>query len=299
VEVLRSITNKLCGKWGSLERVYGFFHVADINKVRKTAFNILSDDFEDKIALNDVISAITAHHLDPYRKLEAESWLLGELMDFKDLYHLHILYDLKKGSYAFTMLKIIIENSILKTLLFIDDFDKIISLMKYKDEAEEIFDPSYLYGKETTIPGNITALKALDRVMQLRYIKGLRIVITLKNVESLEEIKKIIQEKYKKLLINFKEPIIISDFVENDVYEFYKKSMEFFLKNANFNDFAKEYPNSYFPLNENILKKIYINSKGNPREVIKLLIQIFNEIIFSDIDLDDILKKYENKTNIT
>ena len=56
VEFLRSIANKLCNEWGALERKFGFFHVADINKVRKTAYKKISNEFEDKIALNDIIN---------------------------------------------------------------------------------------------------------------------------------------------------------------------------------------------------------------------------------------------------
>ncbi|MBD3254378.1 MAG: hypothetical protein GF383_04755 [Candidatus Lokiarchaeota archaeon] len=41
VDSLRNITNELCNRWGALERKFGFFHVADIEKVRNFAFNIL------------------------------------------------------------------------------------------------------------------------------------------------------------------------------------------------------------------------------------------------------------------
>ena len=128
VEFLRSIANELCNEWGALEKRFGFFHVANINKIRKTAYKKISNEFEDKIALNDIINAITAHQLDPYKKLEAENWLLGELMDFRDLAHLNLLYDLRRKSYAFTMLKIVVENSKKGSVLFIDGFEKIIHI---------------------------------------------------------------------------------------------------------------------------------------------------------------------------
>lgn len=294
VEFLRSIANKLCNEWGALERKFGFFHVADINKVRKTAYRKISNEFEDKIALNDIINAITAHQLDPYKKLEAENWLLGELMDFKDLAHLNLLYDLRRKSYAFNMLKIIIENSKLGSVLFIDDFEKIISLMKPEEGSEEIFDPSYLYGSEESSLDNIAAQKILEKILNLQKIRSIKIIITLNSIDSLEEIKRNIQEKEKNLLLTFKKPLFLSNLEENDIYKFYMKNMKNFLKTVNYLEFIEENPDSYFPLNQNILKNIYNKANGNPRQIIKLLIKIFNEIIYTDDKLENIIQSYEN-----
>jgi len=294
VEFLRSIANKLCNEWGALERKLGFFHVADINKVRKTAYKKISNEFEDKIALNDIINAITAHQLDPYKKLEAENWLLGELMDFRDLAHLNLLYDLRKKSYAFNMLKIIIENSKLGSVLFIDDFEKIISLMRPEEGSEEIFDPSYLYGSEESSLDNIAAQKILEKILNLQKIRSIKIIITLNSIDSLEEIKRNIPEKEKNLLLTFKKPLFLSNLEENDIYKFYTKNMKNFLKTVNYLEFIEENPDSYFPLNQNILENIYNKANGNPRQIIKLLIKIFNEIIYTDDKLENIIQSYEN-----
>jgi len=294
VEFLRSIANKLCNEWGALERKFGFFHVADINKVRKTAYKKISNEFEDKIALNDIINAITAHQLDPYKKLEAENWLLGELMDFRDLAHLNLLYDLRRKSYAFNMLKIIIENSKLGSVLFIDDFEKIISLMRPEEGSEEIFDPSYLYGSEGSSLDNIAAQKILEKILNLQKIRSIKIIITLNSIDSLEEIRRNIQEKEKNLLLTFKKPLFLSNLEENDIYKFYMKNMKNFLKTVNYLEFIEENPDSYFPLNQNILKNIYNKANGNPRQIIKLLIKIFNEIIYTDDKLENIIQSYEN-----
>jgi len=294
VEFLRSIANKLCNEWGALERKFGFFHVADINKVRKNAYKKISNEFEDKIALNDIIKAITAHQLDPYKKLEAENWLLGELMDFRDLAHLNLLYDLRRKSYAFNMLKIIIENSKLGSVLFIDDFEKIISLMKPEEGSEEIFDPSYLYGSEGSSLDNIAAQKILEKILNLQKIRGIKIIITLNSIDSLEEIKRNIQEKEKNLLLTFKKPLFLSNLEENDIYKFYMKNIKNFLKTVNYLEFIEENPDSYFPLNQNILENIYNKANGNPRQIIKLLIKIFNEIIYTDDKLENIIQSYEN-----
>jgi hypothetical protein len=42
-----------------------------------------------------------------------------------------------------------------------------------------------------------------------------------------------------------------------------------------------------------LLKYIFEEADGNPREVIKYLIKIFNEIIISNEKLEDILGKYQ------
>jgi len=292
VEPLRSITNKLCNDWGALEKKFGFFHIIDIEKIRTNAFKQLSDKFEDQIALMDTINAITAHQLDPYKRLEAENWLLGELMDIRDLSRLNLMHDLRGKHNAYTMLKILVENSKLGSLFFIDDFEKIISIMKQEEQTEEIYDPSYLYG-ETETPEKIAAQKVLDKILKLLKIRGLKIIVTLKSPEALEEIKNMIKGEYRNLLITIKEPMFLPEFTENDIHQFYKESMENFLKYINYLEYLEDYPNLYFPLSEIILRYIYTRTQGNPREIIKYLIKIFNEIIYSDEKLEDIIKNYE------
>ena len=298
VEPLRYIANQLCNSWGALERKFGFFHVADINKVRKTACENWSSMFDDEIALKDVINAITAHQLDPYKKIDAERWFLGELMDIRELSRLNLTHDLRKEVNSFLMLKILIENSKLGSVLFIDDFEKILSMMKAAeeetDEIEEVFDPSWLYGTQNrSLPEIRTAKKILGKILNLQEIHGIRTIITLKSIDSFEEIKKMIEEKNRKLLLFLKEPLFLLGLDERDMFQFYKKAMEQFLENINYVEFLKENPDSYFPLNEKVLKYIFNKSNGNPREMIKFLIKIFNEIIFSYEELDDILVKYE------
>ncbi|MHA1293599.1 MAG: hypothetical protein ACTSQJ_13150 [Promethearchaeota archaeon] len=294
VEPLRSITNKLCNEWGALERKFGFFHISDIEKVRKKAQESWNSKFKDKIALMDAINAITAHQLDPYKKIESENWLLGELMDYKELSHLNLMHDLSNKKNAFTMLKILIENSKLGTIIFIDDFEKLISIMKTEDKEEVIFDPTWLYDIDAETPEKIAAQNLLDKILKLQEIRGLRIIITLKSINALNDIKKFIQEKNKKLLLLFKDPLFLSNFKEDDIFYLYKNKMELFYKDINYFDFIKEYPESYFPINEKILKNIFALSKGNPREIIKYFIKIFNEIIYSGDKLENIIKYYEN-----
>ncbi|MFX1417429.1 MAG: hypothetical protein ACFE9N_00770 [Promethearchaeota archaeon] len=295
IEVLRSIAKRLCNEWGALERKYGFFHLADIEKVRKVAFDKWSPAFENKVAILDIINALTAHQLDPYKKIEAERWFLGEVINIQELSRLNLMHDIREKNNSYTMLKVLVENSMVNSVLFIDDFEKVLSMMKpitIEEETEEIFDRSWLYGTKES-PDKRTAEKLLDKIINLNKINGLRIIVTLKSVDYCTEIKNELERKDEKLLSLFKDPICLSNFLEEDLSAFYKQNLEYFFGNMNYFDYFRDFSDSYYPLNEVVLKYIYDNSKGNPREIIKLLIKIFNEIILSNKNLDEILDKYQ------
>lgn len=295
VEVLRSIAKRLCNEWGALKRKYGFFHLADIEKIRKVAYEEWAPKFENKVAIMDVINAITAHQLDPYKRIEAERWLLGEVLDIRELSRLNLMHDLREKNNSYTMLKVLVENSMVSSVLFIDDFEKIITMMKpiiIEEETEEVFDRSWLYGTRES-PDKKTAEKILDKIVQLNKIEGLKIIITLKSEEFYKEIMREFEYKNSNLLHVLKEPIILPDFIEEDLSRFYKNNLEFFFGSINYFDYFRDFSNSYFPLNEKVLKYVYNQTKGNPRELIKLLIKIFNEILLSNENLDDIIEKYQ------
>jgi len=295
IEVLRSIARRLCDNWGALERKFGFFHLADIEKVRKVAFDTWAPNFENKTAIKDIIYALTAHQLEPYKKIEVERWLLGEIIDIRELSRLNLSHDLRGRNHSYTMMKVLVENSIVNSVLFIDDFEKIISMMKpitIEEEKEEVFDRSWLYGSRES-PEKRTAEKLLDKVLNLNKIKGLRIIITLKSKDYYKKIQDQFENKNSGLLNVLREPIILTNFVEKDLATFYKKNLEFFFGNINYFDYFKDFSDSYYPIDENVLKYIYNYTKGNPREIIKLLNKIFNEIILSNQDLNEILKRYQ------
>ncbi len=299
MEPLKFIVNQLCDNWGALERKYGFFHVVDIEKVQKYAFEQLSNKYNEvePETLRDIINGISIHQLDPYKKIEAERWLLGELMDTKELATLKLTHDLRKGKNAYLMLRLLVENSKSGTILFIDDFGKIISITSPQSEqAEEVFDPSWLYGTEGS-PNDITADKIFNKIIQLQNIECLRIIITLKSKESLEEIKKKYSEKTPELLSSIKEPFYLCEFKEEDVYELYSSTMSKFYESIDHTEFSTAFQNPYYPLNKNILTYVFKKAEGNPRAIIKLLIKIFNEIIYSNESIDDILKDYGNTNN--
>jgi hypothetical protein len=292
LENIRKITRKLCNKWGALEKKFGFFPIVDINKVRRKAYKDLSESIKDVETLTDIVNVITTHQLDPYKRIEAENYILGELMDIKELSHLNLKKDLRSKKNAFEMLKILIENSEYGSVIYIDDFTKISSLMKPEEEREVVFDPSWLYGAEKT-PDNIAAKKIINKIFKLQEIKNLTIIITLNSLDALEELKKIISSKDSPLLTILKEPMIMPKFEEKDIYEFYKKNMKIFLKRIGLkHEEHQKGIEVYFPLNREILKYIYECSGGNPRKIIKRLIKIFNYIIYRYEDFDYIIENY-------
>jgi len=296
---LKFVVNQLCENWGALERKYGFFHVVDIEKVKQTAFKQLLTKYSeiDPETLIDAINGITTHQLDPYKKIEAERWLLGKLMDAKELSTLNLSHDLHKGKNAYILLRLLIENSKLGTILFIDDFERIIKIMKPQDETpEEVFDPSWLYGSEMS-PNDIASEKIFIKIIQLQKIDGLRIIITLKSIEALEQIKKKYQDMDPELLSLIREPLFLKNFSEDDIFEFYKNTMSTFYNSIECNEFTLAFENPYFPLNKLTLKNIFEHTQGNPRAIIKILIKIFNEIIDDEENLDVIIKKYERLDN--
>lgn len=295
IEVLRNIARRLCNEWGALDRKFGFFHLGDIEKVKKVACENWAPNFENKAAIMDVINALTAHQLDPYKKIEAERWFLGEVIDIRDLSRLNLKHDLRERNNSYTMLKVLVENAMVSSVLFIDDFEKIISMIKpisIEEETEEVFDRSWLYGTEQS-PEKRTAEKVLDNILNLNKINGLKIIITIKSPEYYKEIISEIEDKNSNLLDLVKEPIILSNFIKEDLFTFYKRNLEFFFGQINYFDYFRDFSNSYYPLNEEVLNYIYNQTKGNPREIIKLLIKIFNDIIFSNENLEEVLKNYQ------
>ncbi|TXT61733.1 MAG: hypothetical protein BAJALOKI2v1_10003 [Promethearchaeota archaeon] len=289
IEELRTITRKLCERWGANEKKFGFFRIADIDNVRNNAWSELKDQFNQHRALRDVINIITAHQLDPYKRTEAEKVLLGELLNVRELSLLGVHNDLRKKRNAYIMLRIIIQNSELGNILFIDDFEKIIGILNSDEETEEVFDSSWLYGSEQT-PESIEAQKLIDRILELHKIEGLRILITLRSLDALEEIKETISRKNEKLLLTFKEPFFLVGFQKEDIFYFYKKHMKQFFERINISDYD-ELLDSVYPLNKEILNKIHEKTNGNPREVIKAFIKIFNELAYYEGDPEGLGKE--------
>jgi hypothetical protein len=294
--ILRSITKQLCDEWGASERKFGFFQIADIEKIRKNAFNLYNAEFKDKDALKDVINAITTHQLDPYQKIEAERWIIGEILKKKELSSLNLKHDVRKKNNSFIMLKFLIENSEKQSILFIDDFKKktrsVVPVEEDPDEEEEVFDRSWLYGTKKFVEDR-SMDRILNKILEFLKIKGLRIIITLNSMVFFQELRGKIADKNKDLLKLLEDPLILTDFEERDIFEFFKQNIDLFFAKIKYLDYFNDFSDSFFPLNENILENVVKKTKGNPREIIKELIKIFNEIISSSESFEELIDKYQ------
>ncbi|MFW9951808.1 MAG: hypothetical protein ACFFKA_16955, partial [Candidatus Thorarchaeota archaeon] len=283
-------------EWGAYERRFGFFHIENYEKARINALEQFLPEYSDVDLeiLYDIIKGILIHQLDPYKKMDAEEWLLGKPMGIKDLMKLDLNNDLHRSKNAYVMLRILIEHSKLDTVLFIDDFEKIIALMKPTDEAtEEVFDPSWFYGVEKS-PDYVASEKLLNKLIKLMNIRKLHIVITLKSAKILDEVKQMLKENYPELISKLGDTLVIENFKENDIYEFYTQNMVSFYEEMDLKQFIGAFQNPYYPLNKSTLKKVFNDAKGNPRKIIKTLINLFNKIIYSDENLEKILEDYIN-----
>ncbi|MFO8018734.1 MAG: hypothetical protein R6U96_08875 [Promethearchaeia archaeon] len=296
VENLRAITNEIIQKYGGQSKKFGFFNVVDIEKVRENMFNALKKKFDNKVSLIDGINAITAHQLDPYKKIEAENWLLGELMDMRDLSRLGFSKDLKDENNAYTMLKLLIEHSEEETLLFIDNFEAILSILEPSSQRKsQIYDPSWFYDEDKGQSDTLDSDNVLDVFFNLHKIDGLSLVISLNSLDKFDEILEIIEKRNRSLLITLKNPYYLPNFEEHDIYEFYQQKMNLFLRNLDFSPaFIRSLP-PYYPVTKQLLKNIFYEANGNPRKIIKLLIQLFNDILYAEEDISTVLKRFKER----
>lgn len=300
IDLVRFILNQLCDQWGAFERRFGFFYTANETKASSNALKYFLPAYNDVDldVLQDVIKGILVHQLDPYKKMDAEEWLLGKPLGTKELRNLNLDSDLHKSRNAYVMLRILVENAKLDTVLFIDDFEKIIASAKSTDEeTEEVFDPSWLYGKEKS-PDYFKSEKLLNKLISLMNIRKFHLVITLKSPQILDEIKQLLEETYPQLRDKIGEPLIIENFKEKDIYEFYTQKMLNFYEEMDLKEFIDAFHNPYYPLDKKTLKKIFLEAQGNPRGIIKSLINLFNEIIYSEENLDTILDNYYKSNHI-
>ena len=87
-------------------------------------------------------------------------------------------------------------------------------------------------------PLKIASKKIIKRITKLKKINGLRIIITLKSIKALDEIKQWFKE-LQTPNFNFNAPIILKKFEEEDIFEFYKNSMKSFTEKLEIQSLVK------------------------------------------------------------
>ncbi|WP_371806115.1 hypothetical protein [Candidatus Lokiarchaeum ossiferum] len=82
------------------------------------------------------------------------------------------------------------------------------------------------------------------------------------------------------VISRFEPEIQLQSFNQEECHLLFASLMEHFWKQY----YLANPPNPYFPLSENIINFIYTKSKGNPRQIIKLISKILDQIILEEIE---------------
>ncbi len=251
-EILNIVSESLVKKWGG--EGGGLFKKPKIEEVIQKGIREFPGVFAD------CVKALVTFQMDKSKKALAERWLLGEDLEDGELKALGIRSVIEEDDVCLAMIKIITEN-----------LDRVLIL--YFDELESPY----------RMHGEIAEQKLLEILKRLyNEVKGLVIVIAV-----LKEIWPRILEIADQPLRSRMEPEQeLKPFSLNDLKIFFSKSMEAFWDESNLN--PPLYP--LFPLNEELIEMIYDNTKGNPRNSIKLCKRFIDMIVMEEMSIDELMK---------
>ncbi len=294
-EKLRQITTKISDRWGAGEIKFGLFRTSNTAKVLERAKTTPRFRWnKHKEELEDCLKAVIIHSIDPEKSPVAERWLLGDRIEPEELYYLGIERNLTDNNVAEQLLKLIcsyLENGI---ILIYDDFDK--NWEKYSsddyddDDWANTLDPDdeNFNEQESDTPeptSNAVEFTFFDELAKIiNEIPQLRIVLSM-DTQSLEDI----VSKFPKTVQEFISIAIpLTNFSSKDTKNYYKISMNEFCKK---NDIDSIKSNPYFPLTEKLILNIFHKTDGNPRDLIRKFQNIFDEIIFDGLTIEDLEKE--------
>ena len=290
--VLQRITTKLADLWGANEMKYGLFRTGNVLKVLDQAKKTSSyNNSIHKPQLEEVMIVIITHAIDPERSPLAERWLLGDIMDYDELFFLGVENNLSAKYMAEELLHLLsdyLEDGI--NIMF-DDIDK--NWERYSkfdhnnddfyDEFEDTYQTLTVVEDEGSVPDFFEQMVKL-----LKRNKKIKIIISMQTENKDEILSKFPEES--KFLIN--EPIKIANFSTKDAKDYYFEALELYRKNHN----LLAIPNDlFFPLTEKLILLVYEYTLGNPREIIRNFQQIFDEIIFDETPIEQLEKNFEEK----
>jgi len=301
---LREFTQNFGDRFGANERLFGFFRTHNTVKVFMNAYQSLKEEFRYKKALEQCVSVTISHLMNPEKFQVAERWLLGELMEFDDLFVLNVNEDLSGKNLAETMLKLLINNYNPGVLLLFDDFEEAsqeyssLGTSYFDDEFDDFDEDSENDEEDETL---------IEKIMNLLvHTNNFKIVISM-GFEEAENILSSIKEKLadKSLMAD---PISLTKITLNDVYQLYLERMKKFCytNKANhpvielsLNDYTSrdksDIPDTlFYPLTKEIIKHIYEVSDGNARRILKNFKRIFDALIFEEIEVQNLNSEYKN-----
>ncbi|MHA1721053.1 MAG: hypothetical protein ACTSWX_02810 [Promethearchaeota archaeon] len=289
---LRRITTKLADLWGASEMKYGLYRTGNVLKVLDQAKKTSS--FKNSLhqpQLEEVMIVIITHAIDPERSPLAERWLLGDIMDYDELFFLGVENNLSAKYMAEELLHLFTDYLEDGINLMFDDIDK--NWERYSkfdhsyegdfDEFEEEYQTLTVVENEEEIPDFFEQIVRL-----LNRNKKIKIIFSMQTKSKDEILSKFPEES--KFLIN--EPIKIVDFSTKDAKEYYLEALNLYRKKHNLSPVPDD---PYFPLTEKLILLVYEYTLGNPREIIRNFQKIFDEMIFDETPIEQLEKQFEDK----
>ncbi len=295
---LREFTQNFGDQFGANEHLFGFFRTHNTVKVFMNAYESLKDEFRYKTALEQCVSVTISHLMNPEKFQVAERWLLGELMEFDDLFVLNVNEDLSGKHLAETMLQLLINNYNPGILLLFDDFDK--ASHEYSSLGTSYFEDDFDDDSENNEEDETLIEKIVNLLV---HSNNFKVVISMGFADA-ENILSAFKEKLAdKSLMS--DPISLTNITLNDVYQLYLERLKKFCyaNKANhpvielsLNDYTSQNISDtlFYPLTKDIINHIYEVSDGNARRVLKNFKRIFDALIFDELKVENLNIEYKN-----
>jgi len=288
---LQRITRKLADLWGANEMRYGLFRSISTLKVLDQAKKTSSfNNSKHQPQLEQVMIVIITHAIDPERSALAERWLLGDIMDYDELFYLGVENNLSSKYMAEELLHLLTEYLEDGVIIMFDDIDKNwerYSKFDHNDAFYDEFEDNYQtltpVAEEENVPDFFEQI-----IKILKRNKKIKIIISMQT-ENKNEILSKFPEDSKSLI---SEPITIYNFSTKDTKDYYLEALELYRKNHQLSAIPN---NKFFPLTEKLILLVYGYTLGNPREIIRNFQQLFDEIIFDETPVEQLEKNFEEK----
>ncbi len=288
---LQRITRKLADLWGSQEKKYGLFRSISTLRVLDQAKKTSSfNNSKHQPQLEQVMIVIITHAIDPERSALAERWLLGDIMDYDELFFLGVENNLSSKYMAEELLHLLTEYLEYGVIIMFDDIDKNWERYSKFDHNDDFYDEfEDKYQTLTPVADEDNVPDFFEQIVKiLKRNKKIKIIISMQTENKDEILSKFPEDS--KYLIN--EPITIYNFTTKDTKDYYLEALELYRKN---HDLSAIPHNKFFPLTEKLILLVYEYTLGNPREIIRNFQQIFDEIIFDETPIEQIEKNFEEK----
>jgi len=287
---LQRITRKLADLWG-LKMKYGIFRSIStlrvLDQARKTSTFINS---KHQPQLEQVMIVIITHAIDPERSALAERWLLGDIMDYDELFFLGVENNLSAKYMAEELLHLLTEYLEDGIIIMFDDIDKNwerYSKFDHNNDFYDEFEDNYETLTPVAVEENVPDF--FEQIVKiLKRNKKIKIIISMQTENKDEILSKFSEDS--KFLIH--ESISIYNFSTKDTKDYYLEALELYRKNHDLPAIPKD---KYFPLTERLILLVHEYTSGNPREIIRNFQQIFDEIIFDETPIEQLEKKFKEK----